>query len=358
MRTISLPVLVILGLLAFAGDGAHAQKKEKERDPLEFWFDPRRAQPAAVVELVAAQNPFTIMALRIRGHSLVVWGEPEFAAEEAPDLNRHWLTSAGDRDGKPMPDFRGKAPDEIPQADKDYYRLVNQALINAFWTAPEAFAKSAKPNENVTFSHMYNEIWKYRGKVVPVKGHLRRLYERDTPIATRQAFGIKTMYEGWIALPTYGTHPICVWFPILPEGLKPAGKMNTWVEFNGYVINLYRYTTGEKDAKGQNLTRKTPFLIGPTVKLAKAPPAASSGPIFSPALLYGFVGFVAVVVLFVICLNLWFRRGDQRIRDRLNQLQAQRTVEMMEHPQGLVDETPQGPGENDPVVDQGGERGA
>src|SRR5579864_2195925 len=97
------PVLVFLGLLGFAGDGARAQKQKKARDPLEFWFDPRRAQPAAAVELIAAQNPFTIMAMRLRGHSLVVWGEPEFAAEEAPDLNRKWLTSAAERDNKPMP---------------------------------------------------------------------------------------------------------------------------------------------------------------------------------------------------------------------------------------------------------------
>ena len=352
MRILRLVILVFLGLFGLAEGPVRAQKVTKVRDPLEFWFDPRRAQPAAAVELVAAQDPFTIVALRLRGHSLVVWGEPEFAAEEAPDLNRHWLTSAADRDGKPMPDFRGKAPDEIPQADQDYYSLINQALVYSFWTSPEAFARSAKGNENVTFSHMYNEIWKYRGKVVPVKGHLKRLYERDVPKATREAFGIKSMYEGWIAMPTYGTHPICVWFPILPEGLKPAEKMNTWVEFNGYVINLYRYTTGEKNAKGQNLTRKTPLLIGPTVKLAQAPPPEPAGSIITPALLYGFLGFVCVVALLVFCLHMWFRKGDQRIRDRLAQLQAQRAVEMLEHPGALVDEPAKPPESDGHVMEQ------
>lgn len=338
MRTLRLPILVILGLCGLAQSPLCAQKK-KERDPLEFWFDPRRAQPAAVMELVAAQDPFTVLALRIRGHSLVVWGEPEFAPDEAPDLNRAWLASIRERDGKPMPDIANKEPDKIPQSVKDYYQLYNQALVNSFRTPPEAFAKSAQGNENITFAHLYNETWKYRGKVIPVKGHLMRLREYDAPIAAK-AQGVRKIYEGWIAPPTHRSHPICVLFPVLPDSLKPAEKMDTWVEFNGYVINLYRYTSGRVDAKGNLQPLNTVLMIGPTVKLAQAPP--QSGSIFSPTLLYGFVGFVGVVVLFIICLNLWFRKGDQRVKDRLAQLQAQRAVEMLEHQAaaGLVDEPP------------------
>jgi hypothetical protein len=343
VRSLRLLILVFLGLFSLA-EGVKAQKGQKVRDPLEFWFDPQRAQPAAVAELVAAQNPFTILALRIRGHDLVVWGEPEFAAEEAPPLDPQWLDSARERDGKPMPNIIGKAPDEISKGVKDYYRLYNQALVNAFRTPAEAFAKSAQGNEDITFAHLYNETWKYRGKVIPVKGYLRRLRKYDAPIAAR-AQGVKSVYEGWIALPTYKTHPLCVLFPVLPDRLKPAENMNTWVEFNGYVINLYQYKSGKGDLN-------TVLLIGPTVKLTQAPPAPPAGPLISPALLYGFVGFVFVVALFVICLNLWFRRGDQRVRSHLAQLQAQRTVEMLEHPGGLVDEAHNPPEENGPVMDR------
>ncbi len=347
--------LVFLGFWGLAEGNARAQKagkaQEKPRDPAEFWFDPRRAQPAAAVELVAAQNPLTIMALRLRGHSLVVWGELEFAGEEAPDLNKKWLASAAERDRKPMPDIRGKAPDEISKAVKDYYSLYNQAVVNGFHTPPEAFAKSAKENEFVTFTHLYNEIWRYRGKVINVKGHLKSLERFPAPIAA-QAQGVKYVYEGWIALPAFKKPPICVIFPVLPDGLEPAESMNTWVEFNGYVINLFRYKTRMKDAKGQLLSLDTPFLIGPTVTLGQAPPPPPSGSIFSPALLYGFVGFVCVVVLFVICLNIWFRKGDQRVRDRLAQLQAQRTVEMLEHSAGLVDEATKPTEGNGHVLDR------
>jgi hypothetical protein len=334
-------------LSGFAEGTASAQKAKKIRDPFEFWFDPRRTQPAAAVELVAAQNPFTIVALRLRGRDLVVWGELEFAGDEAPDLNPHWLASARERDGKPMPDIADKEPDEVSKGVKDYYQLYNQALVYAARTPAEAFAKSAKANESITFAHLYNETWKYRGKVIPVKGHLMRLREYDPPIAAR-AQGVKKIYEGWIAPPTYRSHPLCVLFPDLPDRLKPAEKMNTWVEFNGYVINLYRYTSGREDAKGKLQQLNTVLLIGPTVKLAPAP----SGALISPALLYGFVGFVVVVAVFVICLNLWFRKGDQRVRNRLSQLQAQRAMEMLEHPGGAPDEIPKSPEGNGHVVDR------
>jgi hypothetical protein len=296
VRTVRLLTLVFLGLFGLAEGTAKAQKVKKIQDPFEFWFDPRRAQPAAAVELVAAQNPFTIVALRLRGHDLVVWGELEFAGDEAPDLNRHWLASARERDGKSMPNL-AKDPDEIPEADRDYCQLYNQALVYAFRVPAEAFAKSAQGNENITFAHLYNETWKYRGKVIPVKGNLLRVREYDAPIGA-QALGVKKFYEGWIAPPTYRSHPLCVLFPVLPDGLKPAEKMNTWVEFNGYVINLYRYTSGREDAKGKLQPLNTVLMIGPTVKLAQAPPA--SGSIISPALLYGFVGFVCVVAVFVV----------------------------------------------------------
>jgi len=349
VRTVRLLTLFFFGLFGLAEGTVRAQKVKKIQDPLEFWFDPRRAQPAAAVEMVAAQNPFTIVALRLRGHDLVVWGELEFAGEEAPDLNPRWLATARERDGKPMPDITDKEPDEIPPAVKDYYQLYNQALVNAARTPPEAFAKSAQGNENITFAHLYNETWKYRGKVIPVKGHLMRLREYDAPKAA-QALGVKKIYEGWIAPPTYRSHPLCVLFPVLPDGLKPAEKMNTWVEFNGYVINLYRYTSGREDTKGKLQPLNTVLMIGPTLKLAQAPRA--SGSIISPALLYGFVGFVCVVAVFVVCLNLWFRKGDQRVRDRLAQLQAQRAVEMLENP-GLVDETPKTPDGNGHVMERG-----
>src|SRR5580704_13114280 len=64
-----------------------AVKQAKVSDQLQFWFHPRRAQPAAAAELILAQNPYTILELRYWSRKKLVWAEPDFASEEAPPLD-------------------------------------------------------------------------------------------------------------------------------------------------------------------------------------------------------------------------------------------------------------------------------
>jgi len=341
-RRFSLALLLFGFAQLFAAEPAKAQsaksalkkpaKLAKTSDPLQFWFDPRRAQPAAAAELVLAQNPYTVIELRYWTRQKLVWAEPEFASEEVPSLDPEWLADARLRDGKPMPNIIGKAPDEIPKAYRSFINLYNEALVHAFWTPADIFAKSAKENEHVTFAHMYTQTDKYRGKVIHLEGRLGMLRKYDNVPPGARDKGVLELYEGWIFLPTMKSHPACVVFPILPEGLRPfeAGQPGAGrrVAFDGYLIYLYRYTSGkEKDLN-------TPFLIGPTVKLLGPAPAADDKPMVSPRLLYGFVIFVGVVVLVVIGLSWWFRRGDQRVRKHLAEIQAQRSVEMLENDMG------------------------
>jgi hypothetical protein len=300
-----------------------AVKQAKASDPLEFWFDPRRAQPAAAAELILAQNPYTILELRYWSRKKLVWAEPEFASEEAPPLDPEWLGDVRQRDRQPMPNLVGRAPDEIPKAYRSFINLYNEALVHAFWTPADVFAKSAKENEHVTFAHMYTQTDKYRGKVIHLEGQLRRVRKYDNVPQGARDKGVLELYEGWIQLPTLKSHPVCVVFPILPDGLKPAEHMNRWVAFDGYLIYLYRYRSG----KDQDLN--TPLLIGPTVRMEAEAPAAER-PLLSPTLIYVFVGFVAAVVMVVVGLSWWFRRGDQRVRDHLARMRAQRTVEMLD----------------------------
>jgi hypothetical protein len=299
---------------------AKSAKQAEPDDPLKFWFDSRRARPAAAAELILAQHPYAIAALRFAGKSMVAWGEWE-VGDELPALDPKWLEAAGERDGRPMPKLDGRAPDEITEAERAVYGLYTQALVYASRYPESAFAAKATENQDVTFAHMYHEPWKYRGKVVHIEGHLKILRKWDAPIAA-QAEGVRHVYEGWIFTRTRGAHPVCVLFPVLPDGLKPDEELERWVQFDGYLIAKYRYRAIRGD-------RDTLLLIGPTVKLAAQPPVADK-PLVSPALLYGFVGFVVVVGVLVVGLSWWFRRGDQRVRRHLAEIQAQRSVEMLE----------------------------
>jgi hypothetical protein len=310
-----------------------AVKRAKETDPLQFWFDPRRAQPAAAAELVLAQNPYTILEMRYWSRKNLVWAEPEFASEEAPPLDPEWLADVRQRDRKPMPNLIGRAPDEIPKAYRSFINLYNEALVHAFWTPVDAFAKSARENKHVTFAHMYSQTDRYRGKVIHLEGQLHRVVKYDEVPRGARDRGVLELYEGWIFLPTVKSRPVCVIFPILPEGLEPADRMNRRVAFDGYLIYLYRY----RSARDRDPDLDTPLLIGPTVRLEAEPPTADR-PLASPALIIGFISFVAAVVLLVVGLSWWFRRGDRQVRDHLTRMQAQRTVQMLE------DDLPEGNG--------------
>jgi hypothetical protein len=223
-----------------------------------------------------------------------------------------------------MPDLRGRAPDEITASERAICSLYTQALVYAFSYPEKLFANKAKENEDVTFAHMYREPAKHRGKVLHVEGHLKRLRKWDAPLAA-QVEGVRYVHEGWIFTQTRGAHPVCVLVPVLPDGLKPSeDKLERWVQFDGYLISKMRYRAQKGD-------RETPVLIGPTLKLGDQPPVAADRPMISPALLYGFVSFVIVVVALVVSLSWWFRRGDQRVRRHLADLRAQRTIEMLEN---------------------------
>jgi hypothetical protein len=313
--------------------------------PSAFWNDPRRAQAAAAAECVLAQDPITMLFLRLRGKQLAVWRELEFVEETAPALSPELLRSAEARDRKPMVNIRSDLPpEEIPKADKDYIRLYCLALKYAMHTPADAFARSAREQEFVTFAHLVNEPWKFRGKVVHLEGRLRRLRRFDAP-SQAQAEGVRYAYEGWIMGPTRGSTPFCVVVPVLPEGLEPAESMDRYVKFDGYFLNRFKYLSGESKEKESFL------FIGPSVAPTKAPPRAPGSPLIAPWLLYAFVGFLITMVVMILVLSWWFRRGDLKIRARLDELQAARAMEMLEAPQADEQNDTTGP-DKDPKQDK------
>jgi len=310
---------------AGAALAAGAWQMKKEQDEISFWIVRERSQPAAAAQVILAGNPIAIMALRLAGKQYVVWDEPEFIENHALLLNAQWLHAV--RDKTPMPDFRGKAPDEISKADEEQYLLYCQALVYAFRTPLDAFMKSSEEHGHVKFAHLYNHPGDYRGKVIPVRGRLKQLRKFDAP-RKAQEDGVRYIYEGWIATDTPHSPPFCVVMPRAPEGIKLAESMDRQVAFYGYFYKLYRYA-----AQGGRPV-STPMLIGPTLvpeKKLPVPKDEEDTPLSSQFIAL-IVGFLGVVACFMVALNLWFRRGDRLVRQRLDQLHAQRALEGLENP--------------------------
>ncbi len=243
---------------------------------------------------------------------------------------RDWLDLV--RDGTPMPDFRGKADDEKRADQIAAASLWSQAVINANNTPFEVFAKSAAENSHVTFAHLWNSPDLYRGKVITVKGRLVRVRKLEATLAA-QAADIPFVYEGWIFGATKRSHPFCVLFPVLPDGLEVAESMDREVVFHGYFIKKMKYRAGD-NAK----FLETPVLIGPSVLPAtEAAPTTLTSTVSMIAITWVFV-LIAGAALCLVLVGWYLRRGDQAWKTRLDRLRAQRSVGLEESGEATASE--------------------
>ncbi len=314
--------LALLGLLALSSSAQEkAEKKDdKQNKNDDIWLIRRLGGAAAAAQLLSQANLYTACVVRLEYARELFWDE-QFAPETAPPLDQKLLDLV--LDSTPMPP---KAEERGPDLRKDQKAIIavwTQAVLQSFRTPLDAFKKSAKENEKLTFAHLYNQPANHRGKVIPVQGRMKRLRRWDAPWAVKKE-GIPEVYEGWIYSATGGATPYWVIFTDLPEGLKEAETMDRQVTFYGYFLKKVKYRAVKGDFD-------TPLLVGPTVELSnpkKVPPPPSTEP-FPMQVLGWAVGLVAVISLFLVLLSWWFRRGDRALHQKLAHMQAERAREML-----------------------------
>ncbi len=305
-------LLLIVWLLA-------APLAAQEAEPLKYWETHDGFFMNAAANLVLARNPYVIAARRLAAsENPLLWPEWQFITDEALPLPDFYLREI--KDLTPTPDFSGKEP--IRRDDWAFYWLLNQALVLASETPEENFRKSAQEHENVQFPHLFGDPARYRGKVVPVRGELLVLREYPAPKPAQQK-GIKVIYEGWIKGQTRHTNPYCVILTELPPGLKVAEKVNRDVVFYGYFLKKFRYPATGGD-------RYAPYLVGRTVELAGPSPAPADETPFSRMVLFAVAGGAFGLTVIAFGLSWWFRRGDTRIHNRLNQLREKHGLDFHE----------------------------
>jgi hypothetical protein len=313
---------LLMGVVGLAQEPAQQQAPAKDDD---FWFSTPRRRAATAAELVLVRNPYLAALMRQKAKEDLVWGDLEFALEFAPPLDPDWLDDI--KDGRPLPNIAGKAPDEVAKADRAMIKAYNQALVQAFQLPVDVFQKTVKDKEwdHLRFPHLWKEPRIHRGKVVTVNGRLVRIRKYDAP-RDAQAQGVKHVHEGWVFGETKGAHPYAVIFPILPEGFEVAESMNRPVTFHGYFMGKIRVRVPEKDID-------VPLLIGPTLVAGKAGAhAEEEEPTPFPLVaLMGIVAVLAGVVTLIFLISWWFRKGDSQIQERLTALQDRRTMENFEN---------------------------
>jgi hypothetical protein len=224
----------------------------------------------------------------------------------APSIN-HLLINVEDKKGIPA----------TPEKNVEEVWAYAETIALASRTPDEAFEHSARQNSSVTWLHLMRNPAKYRGKVVSVRGRLRRLRRLDVP-RFMEARGIKTLYEGWVFVnPRWG---FCTAFTELPPDLKVGEDVDYPVAFDGYFFKKYRYDPVQGD-------RFAPLLVGRTIHRQGKPPPSRLASSFSTGFVVGLTGLITGTILVVVGLGWWFRRGDRRLHRRLAELHGEPVLE-------------------------------
>jgi hypothetical protein len=198
--------------------------------------------------------------------------------------------------------------------------LWNQAEATGYWRLlarahkfpAEAFAQKAR--KDVHRVHLWEEPTKYRAAIIHVEGILRRVRRYDPPRISRKD-GVENLYEGWLTEAGDNRNLWCLIFTDLPAGLEVGEKLQQEVAFDGYFFKLYAYPV--EGEGGKKKWDAGPLLIGHAPVLKRPQPQDNATWSMTETLLPAFLGFVAAVIVLSLVVGWWFRRSDQRVRQRL-----------------------------------------
>jgi hypothetical protein len=233
-------------------------------------------------------------------------------ASDAPAVNPKFTSEA-------LRFVEDDAPVRNATQNRDEALAYDLLLLHAHRMPNDVLQTAAR--RDLTFAHLFGpERAKYRGELVHVEGRLRLLRRYDPPESLPDdAAKITDIYEGWVFIEDYGQNPYCVVVSVLPDGLKPAEKLDVPVEVHGYFFKRYLY--GARDGR-----RLAPLVIGKTIEPKSVPVESSQTRVWAvPAVVVaGTFGLIGVTVAIGIAVVWWSRRSDRNVRVRLEQLRQQR----------------------------------
>ena len=153
--------------------------------------------------------------------------------------------------------------DEVESARKQFEFLVDRIPLksremNAYWklmdwSRTQSFADlEERAAKDVAFTQIWEQPDDYRGKLIRLKLHVRRIIEFKSP---ENPSSIPKVYEAWGWTDESRSFPYVVVFPDLPEGVSLGTDIRTEFVFVGYFLKIMSYTAFDH-------TRGAPLLIG------------------------------------------------------------------------------------------------
>ncbi len=214
--------------------------------------------------------------------------------------------------GRVEDDVKVRSEDENPHE----FTAYNEVLIQAHRLSAADLEQHAI--RDVMFRDLVLDTRKdYQFKLVYLDGRLKRL-RRLEPTKPLAEAGVKNLYEGWL-FPQNGTEPVCVLTTELPEGLEPSIEYtpSKHAAVAAYSFKLMRYEAADPKDPSRLIVRKAPLLMGRSFKVFPERPAPEGSEWwggFLPGLLAVLAGITAVA----FGLTWWFRRGDRKVHQKLD----------------------------------------
>ncbi|MEZ6145021.1 MAG: hypothetical protein R3B91_06230 [Planctomycetaceae bacterium] len=178
--------------------------------------------------------------------------------------------------------------------------------------------------DDVAFTVLMLQSENYRGKLITVRGDLRRLTEFPAP----KDSGFDILYEGWLFTRDSGTNPYRIVFTQRPVDVPLSESINPPVQVavTGYFFKRYGYASQGGQHVAPLLIAKNPRII-PTVS-----PVPGDGSELQRIMLTA----IGVIVFAVMCLGIWFYQSDRRFRrSRLSKIASERLDASAEDLQAL-----------------------
>lgn len=133
---------------------------------------------------------------------------------------------------------------------------------------------------------------------------------------------VDELYEAWL-YPRGSAKLFCLVVSELPVGVQPGENQTAWVAFDGYYFRLFHYESRQAKERAEPDTKQwhqAPMFLGRTFEMLPPEPADAT---YSPTMLIGIAVGFGVLVIVVVGMAYWFRRGDRRVgyvaRERLHQ---------------------------------------
>ncbi len=170
------------------------------------------------------------------------------------------------------------------------------------WARAQSFADlERRAVHGVVYTQLWEQPDKYRGKLVRLRLHIRRILDWEAP---ENSAGVRRVYEAWGWTDDSKSFPYVVVFSDLPEGIPLGDNVEEEGLFVGYFLKTIEYTAF-------NRNRSSPLLLGRMKWLASAAPAH---PLVGRNDWF-WIGAIAVPVLLLIAFGTWFQmRRFRRVK--------------------------------------------